>query len=74
MVSHFQPKNSQIVAFFEKKIWGAFFALFGPEKGTSSFKTFSHFACLFWFPNFFRNFFKELIQKEQAMNLLNSCH
>ena len=23
MVSHFQPKNSQIVAFFEKKIWGA---------------------------------------------------
>ena len=35
-------------------------------------------SCLFWFPNFFRNFFKELIQKalqkEQAMNLLNSCH
>ena len=38
LVSHFQPKNSQnvallteIVSFFEKKIWGAFWRFLGQK-------------------------------------------
>ena len=55
LVSHFQPKNSQnvallteIVSFFEKKIWGAFWRFLGQKWALPDSK---HLATLSMFRN-----------------------
>ena len=71
MVSHFQPKNSsdtapqivapltEIVAFFEKKIWGAFWRSSGQKRALPRLKHYlaTLFVC-FGFPIFFVIFLK----------------